>query len=269
MLFRFFLAAALLGGITRPAIILASDLKLQSRLSIVRGLTAEYATLKVPLPRGKKGLVLSANGQVDEESLQHEITQNGTAQRPNALVQITQIGFQDKEIVFEINGGGKHKSKWYDHVEVGAGTTTQPISQGPPITPTGSSITLKFPQKLPDLTVEALKNYLSPALDFTPTNPIQAFSRPIPPQFKEAVQAKKAAVGMDRETVLAAMGPPQRKVRETKDGVEQEDWIYGAPPLKVTFVTFEEDEVVNVQEYIGGIGGQVQPVSDPADPTPR
>ena len=270
MIFRTFLAAALLGGITLPSILLGSDLKPQSRLAIVRSLTAEYATLKVPLPRGKKGLVLNANGQVDEESLKHEITQNGTAQRPNVLVQITQVGFQDKEIVFEINGGGRHKSKWYEHVEVGMDPNmTVPISQGPVTTPTGSYITLKFPQKLQDLTIEELKNYLLPALDFTPVNPLQALSRPIPPQFKEAVEAKKAAVGMDRELVLAAMGPPQRKVRETKDGVEQEDWIYGVPPLKVTFVTFEEDAVVNVQEYIGGVGGQVQPDAGPADPTPR
>ena len=60
MLFRFILAAALLGGITLPSIILGSDLKPQSRMAIVRDLTAEYATLKIPLPRGKKGLVLNA-----------------------------------------------------------------------------------------------------------------------------------------------------------------------------------------------------------------
>jgi hypothetical protein len=87
-------------------------------------------------------------------------------------------------------------------------------------------------------------------------------SLPIPPQFREAVEAKKAAVGMDRDTVLAALGKPQRKVRETKDDVEQEDWIYGSPPLKVTFVTFEDDQVVSVQEFTGGIGGQVDTTSD-------
>jgi hypothetical protein len=270
VLFRFLLVAALLAGITLPSNSWGSDLKPQSRLAIVRGLTAEYATLKVPLPRGRKGISLSARGQVDEESLKREIIQNGTALRPNVLVQITQITFQEKEIIFEINGGGRHKSKWYDHVEVGMDPNmTVPLNQGAATTPTGSSITLIFPQKLQDLTVEELKNYLGPALDFNPVNPLQALTRPIPPQFSEAVKAGKAAVGMDRDTVLAAMGQPQRKVREVKDGAEREDWIYGAPPLKVTFVTFEEDEVVNVQEYEGGIGGQVQATSEPEDPTPR
>ena len=45
------------------------------------------------------------------------------------------------------------------------------------------------------------------------------------------------------------------KVRETKEGVEQEDWIYGKPPLKTIFVTFEDDVVVNIQELQGGVSG--------------
>jgi len=262
MLCQSHIAATFLVGITIPSVVLASDIQPQSRMAIVRGLTAEYATLKIPLPRGKKGLLLNANGQVDQEGLKREITQNGTAVQPNVLVQITQVEFQDKEIIFEINGGSKHKSKWYDHIEVGIGNNTQPINQQATATPTGSSISLIFPQKLQDMTVEEIKNSLSPVLDFDPTSPMHTVTRPIPLQFREAVQAKKAAVGMDQDTVLAAMGQPQRKVRETKDGVEQEDWIYGSPPFKVTFVTFEEDQVVNVKEYEGGIGGEVQPSSE-------
>src|SRR5437870_4111106 len=147
MLCRSRMAAAFVMGIALPAVILASDLQPQSRMAIIRGLTAEYATLKIPLPRGKKGLSLTANGQVDQESLKREISQNGTAVQPNILVQITQVEFQDKEIVFEINGGGKRKSKWYDHVEVGIGNNTRPITQQATATPTGSSISLVFPQK--------------------------------------------------------------------------------------------------------------------------
>jgi len=57
--------------------------------------------------------------------------------------------------------------------------------------------------------------------------------------------------------VLLSMGKPERKIRETKDDVEYEDWIYGTPPGKVTFVTFRGDEVVQVKESYGGIGGSV------------
>ena len=258
----FSLAIALLAGGLFPSALLASGLKPGARMELIRGLTAEYAGLKVPLPRGKKGLLLNADGRIDEQSLKHEIIQFGTASAPNTLVQITAVDIQDKEIVLEINGGGKRKTKWYEHVEVGMGSGTRPIGQQDSRTPTGSSISLLFPKKIEDLTVAEAKEYLSPVLDFNPTNPIQAISRPIPPQFKEAIQEKKAVAGMDREMVIAALGQPQRKVRETKDGVEQEDWIYGTPPMRTTFVTFESDEVVNVQDYEGGIGGEVQSSSE-------
>jgi hypothetical protein len=48
--------------------------------------------------------------------------------------------------------------------------------------------------------------------------------------------------------VLSAKGSPDRRVREVRDGSEQEDWIYGFPP-HVLFVTFDGDQVVSVKQY--------------------
>jgi len=247
----------------------AEDLKPKSRMEIMRGLIAEYATVKAPLPRGEKGLFLKADdAEIDQENLRKQITAEGTAVPPNVLIQITDIVFRDKEIAFEINGGGRKKTKWYEHVEVGVGSGTTPISRGDNRgTPTGSTVTLVFPKKLQDMTVEEVKQYLLPVLDFTAVTPIQTFSKPIPPEFKEAVEAKRAVEGMDRDMVIAALGQPNRKVRETHDGVEQEDWIYGTPPLRTIFVTFEGEEVVRVEEHEGGVTGSAQPplVTDPRD----
>ena len=40
------------------------------------------------------------------------------------------------------------------------------------------------------------------------------------------------------------------KVRERdQDGNDLEDWIYGKPPAKTTFVTFQGDKVVRVTQY--------------------
>ena len=61
---------------------------------------------------------------------------------------------------------------------------------------------------------------------------------------------KRAEVGMDHDMVTAAMGRPERKVRERDaDGNDTEEWIYGTPPEKTTFVTFVGDKVVRVTEY--------------------
>ena len=72
----------------------------------------------------------------------------------------------------------------------------------------------------------------------------------MPPDIQKAIQDKRPAVGMDREMVLAALGRPDRKVREKEsDGGETEDWIYGKPPAKTIFVKFEGDKVTQVEQF--------------------
>ena len=70
---------------------------------------------------------------------------------------------------------------------------------------------------------------------------------------------------MDREQVVLALGKPDRKVRETVDDMEVEDWIYGTPPGRIVFVTFEGEKVIRVKESYAGLGGSVAPPL----PTPR
>lgn len=241
-----------------PARLPASDgLTSKARMSILRGLIAEFCTVRVGLPLGEKGLELNSEGVIDKTSLTKELAQNGTAIKENTYAQITAIAFRDKEILFEINGGGKKKVKWTDRIEVGVGSRTTPITSPDGKKPVGSFITLKFDSKLPDLTVDQLKSTLAAVLDFTPANPLAGMNVPVPPEFKEAVEAKRPEKGMSSDVVRVAMGPPDRKVRETKDGVEREDWIYGKPPLKVMFITFEDDVVVDIQEMQGGVSGSV------------
>jgi hypothetical protein len=239
----------------------AENLKPATRMALLRGLVAEYGMLLAPLPRGEKGLRVNSTGEIDREALLHELTQQGTAVPAKVVVQITGVAFRDKEIEFEINGGGKKKTKWYEHIEIGMGTRTTPINDpnADSKAGTGSMITLRFPARLQEMTVEEIKDYLSPVLDFNAKDPILTMTEPVPPEFQKAIEEKVAVVGMSRDMVLAALGPPERKVREVIDGVEEEDWIYGAPPLKVLFVTFQGEEVVEVQEYAGGVRGETYP----------
>ena len=62
-------------------------------------------------------------------------------------------------------------------------------------------------------------------------------------------------VGMDREQVLLAVGPPRSKSRETKEDVDYEDWIYGKPPGIIRFVKFAGAKVLSVDEFYAGING--------------
>ena len=78
----------------------------------------------------------------------------------------------------------------------------------------------------------------------------EQFVETLPPEVQAAVKEKRAIEGMDRDQVLLALGKPRTKVRETKEGVDEEDWIYGLPPGKVTFVTFANGKVLRVKDDV-------------------
>jgi len=220
------------------------------RLDLIRGLQSEVAVAKIAMPRGKHGVYLNAQGQLDQGKADAELRQNGAAVRPGMPVEITKLTFKGDRITFEINHGGKSGKKWYQHIYIGMGTADQPIvpDKNTPVLAYGSWISLKVPGKLEDLTAPRVKTLLGAALDFERHAPTVLYSASVPPKIKEAIKKHEVLVGMDRDAVLSAKGPPDRKVREAREGAEQEDWIYGLPPHSL-FVTFDGDTVTAVHQY--------------------
>lgn len=219
-----------------------------TRIDLIRGLLKEVAVAKVMLPRGKRGVYVNSQGQLDQARVDAELRQNGPAIRAGMPVEISGIKFKDDRIVFAINGGGKRGKKWYQRIEIGVGTQTAPIAPQAPVLAYGSWISLTFPGKVPDLTVPQTKQLLASVLDFERRSPTVLYAPAVPPKFKEAIKNHQVLVGMNRDAVLSSKGPPDRRVREVREGVEQEDWIYGIPP-HVLFVTFDGDNVVAVRQY--------------------
>jgi hypothetical protein len=220
-----------------------------ARIDIIRGLLREVGVTKVPLPRGKRGVRVDAQGKLDQRDAQKEMHVNGLAMQAGMPAEITKIEFKSKELIFEVNGGGRSGKKWYQHIEIGMGPETSPIgSQQQTLTAYGSSVTVDFGKALPDLTIPQVKKILSGVLDFERHSPTVLYSPNVTPEVKEAIKNHKVIVGMDRDAVLSAKGTPDRRVREERNGSEQEDWIYGNPP-HVLFVTFDGDQVVGVKQY--------------------
>jgi hypothetical protein len=224
------------------------DQALDTHIRLIRGLLREVAISKVALPRGKKGVRVDAHGKLDKADADSELKANGMAIKAGTPVEITRIAFKPDNIVFELNGGGKKTSKWWQHIEVGMGPDTAPISDQPPLMAYGSSVTLVFPSQVPELSVDQVKQALGNVLDFSRHSPTELYSPEVPPKFKEAIKNHQVVVGMDQDAVLSSKGQPDRRVREERDGVEQEDWIYGTPP-HVLFVTFDGDTVSSVHQY--------------------
>jgi hypothetical protein len=225
------------------------NLPKDDRLVLIRELDHEIAVTKLALPKGKHGVYVNSSGKLDQAKAQDELRTQGTAVSPGMPIEITKMTFKGDRILFEINGGGKTGKKWYQHIEVGMGTSTAPVaSQQNVQVVNGSYITLAVAGKVENLTTVQVKQLLSSVLDFERHSPTVLYSPSIPPKFKEAIQKHEIIVGMDRDAVLSAKGPPDRKVREVREGTEQEDWIYGLPP-HVLYVTFDGDNVVSVRQY--------------------
>jgi hypothetical protein len=242
----------------------ADKLTQDQRIEILRGMLSEYATAKVPLPKSKKPLQYKSTGQFDKAEW-HEIgRQFGPAARPGDLIQVTKVDIDDDKIVLEINGGAKGKRKWYQNVEVGMGNRTTPInSQQNTAAPGGTTIALVFDKPVPAMQASELKKLLAPILDFEKRSATEQVVESLPPEIQAAVKEKRAVEGMDRDQVILAIGKPRTKVRETKEGVDEEDWIYGQPPGKVVFVTFANGKVLRVKETYAGLGGSTVPSLKP------
>lgn len=227
----------------------------EDKVILLRGLMAEYATSKILIPRSKKALAIEEDGRYSQEEWDKSNNKYGVAARAGDLVQFTKVKIKDDEIEFELNGGMGGR-KWYQGLEVGMGGRgrTMPVASQGMNAPGGSKLLLRFAKDNPPRTVEEVKELLGDVFDFNQRSAIEQYMESLSPEVKEAIDEKKAINGMDREQVILALGRPKRKVRETKDGIELEDWIYGAPPGKIVFVTFDGDEVVEVREEWAGMG---------------
>ncbi len=251
--FGFIFAACLIA----PAAF-SADLTEADRIELIRGLNSEYATVKDFLPRSKKPLDFSADGTYDQNQWALIGKQTGPAARVGDLVQVTHVTLEKDRILIEINNGIKGSGHWYDHVQggTGSGGPNRPIYNGPNDSnaSSGTNIQLLFHEPLMAIKASEVKKILSPILDFDKHSATEMYSDSLSPEIQKAIAEKRAQKGMDRDQVFMALGRPERKVRETKDGVDLEDYIFGKAPGKIVFVTFEGSKVIKVKETYAGLG---------------
>jgi hypothetical protein len=238
----------------------SATLQEKSKLDLIRYVSGEFAKAIKPLPAGKEGFLVYVGKPLAVEQLDRAVATHGAAVNTGDHVQITRLDFREHAIVVDVNGGGRGKKSWRDHIQIGMGgvptvqtqTTTQQQNGPPGITPgMGSTIFLEFTKSIPDLTPEELKQLLSPLLDFSKQRSASVYwTDTLPPEMKKAIQERRPVLGMDREEVVAAIGKPEHKVRERdSEGNEIEDWIYGQPPSKTVFVRFQGDRVTSIKQY--------------------
>ena len=236
----------------------AEKLTMEDRIELTRGLTAEYANVKVLLPRSKSALEFNSDSTFDKKKWSDIGKEFGPAARVGDQIQVTKVSVESDRIVLDINGGFRGGKKWYSGVQVGVNNgPMQPVSNDSNA-PGGTSIAILFHKPLEPIKASAIKKLLAPVLDFDKRSATEIYAETLPPEIQKAIKDKHVTEGMTRDEVVLALGRPAHKSRETKDGIDLEDWVYGAAPGKITFVTFKGEKVTKVKESYAGLGTQVQ-----------
>jgi hypothetical protein len=256
---RFVAAIAILSALA--PLRAADKLTFEDRVELMRGLMAEYAKAKVLVPRSRKNLEVNTDGTYDKKAWQTIARESGPAARVGDMIQVTKVDIETQKIVLQLNGGFKGGRHWYEGVNVGMGPSTNPsqvpVGNGDSNAPGGTTVEVLFHKPIEPIKASEVKKMLAAVLDFDPHSATELFSETLPPETKKAITEKRALVGMTRDQVIMAMGRPKYKPRETKDGLELEDWVYGTAPGKITFVTFNGDKVIKVKEEYAGLGTDV------------
>ena len=243
--------ASIVGDPSKP---LTADMKVQ----IIRYIDGEFGKAAISLPGKTNGFTIIVGKPISDQSYRDALRLQGTAIGAGDPVQVTRVTFEPKKIVLQLNGGAKKKFHLMDHLQIGLGGDPDPNNVGVPQDGSGrrgeglgAVVVLDYEKPLPDVSPNDIKQELSPLIDFSKTKSAAVnWVETLSPAFQDAIRDHKALPGMDQQTVIAAIGRPDKKVREANaDGIETEDWIYGNPPAKTTFVTFIGDKVTRVQVF--------------------
>lgn len=149
---RAWTAVIALAGLLTPLASRAEKLTEQDRIEIMRGLMAEYATVKQLLPRSKKALPFESDGTFDKKEWQAASHEYGPAGRVGDLVHITKVVIESDKLVLQINGGFNGGRKWYDGAQIGGGMggggNMRTLGNGDSDAPGGTTIELLFHKPL-------------------------------------------------------------------------------------------------------------------------
>jgi hypothetical protein len=198
------------------------------------------------------------------------IYEKGQSAAPGDRVIITMVVVKNDRIVLDFNGGPYAKHRFLSHIQINDNN----VVANPADQPTGSRLTLVFEGGLPDVSAPEVKALLQPVIDFGAKSSEQAYAETLPTPIKNAIEQHDVLVGMTHRMVLAALGPPEQKLRDQPSADStgnNEEWIYGHVPQTVKFVRFVGDRVTMVE--IAALGKPLDihdknEMGDYAPPTP-
>ncbi len=214
------------------------------RRDLIRNLEAEQGFAHRVLPLATT-ITLQANGALSPKSEEYKklVYQKGQSAGIGDRVVVTSIELRPDRLIIDLNGGPYPRHRFLSHVQIGVGGAMSP-TPNPGQTATGTRVVLVFEGGVPEVSAPEVKALLYPVVDFNVKSGALAYADTLPAPIKSAIASHEVLVGMDRRMVLAALGAPESKIRESSEnGTRYEEWIYGHQPQTMRFVRFEGDTV--------------------------
>lgn len=218
------------------------------RRELIRNFDEEQGFAHRILPLGGV-ILLNANGTMSPggDAYKQMVYKKGRSAAIGDRVVVTALAIKGNRILVDLNGGPYPPHRFMRHVTVGMGSS---VVHNGDLTEqaTGCRVELVFEGGVPEVSGPEMKALLAPIVDFGVKSGDLAYAETLPPALKGAIDMHEVLVGMNHRMVLASMGAPESKVRESgEDGTSYEEWIFGHQPQTVKFVRFNGDRVDQVK----------------------
>lgn len=227
----------------------STRLTARGRDQLIRHFQSEQAFAVRPLPLGRRGLTLHANGPLDPAGKGYTamLETKGISAKPGDRLIISKFDIKPDRIVFEFNGGPEKPHHILQHISIVGAQDEIPLAEDNGELPVGSRLTLVFDKFVPEMTDAQLRALVAPIFDFSMKTQTQAFADTLPPKIRNAILEHQVLVGMNRDMVMKSLGRPDQKIRESDGQTPFEEWIYGQAPQEVQFVRFNGDRVIRLE----------------------
>lgn len=228
--------------------LMASTTK-EAKEDLSKALLGKDVKALLEMPAYKDGVDLYVNHKedkhlddrgIDLKELTKYLKEKGIGVKNEEWVTITDVKVDSDRVEVHLSGGGEGRKASKNAQKKGAGEERAG----------GSRINFRFGRDLTDADIEpsAFLPLLARVLDTSRISDAMA-TKSLPPEFKDAIQAKQIVEGMTYQAVLLSAGEPdQKKVEDSPDSSLHETWYYMKDGHRWV-VRFVDGKVAKVQVF--------------------
>jgi hypothetical protein len=228
--------------------LMASTTK-EAKEDLSKALLGKDVKALLEMPAYKDGVDLYVNPKedkrlddrgIDLKELTKFLKEKGIGVKNEEWVTITDVKVDSDRVEVHLGGGGEGRKASKNAQKKGAGEERAG----------GSRINFRFGRDLTDADIQpgAFLPLLARVLDTSRISDALA-TKSLPPEFKDAIQAKQIVEGMTYQAVLLSAGEPdQKKVEDSTDSSLHETWYYMRDGHRWV-VKFVDGKVAKVQVF--------------------